>query len=287
MEKKPEKLIPVHSLDSAGFPLFVQDIEYKNSYDYTSEHRHNYYEVFFFNLGGGDQLIDFNKYPVKTNSCYIVFPQQVHLLRRAPQATGVLVQFSPEMIRSGLIQNRLNQMSFNQNSGIVFEEDPKKMEQVSACIDLLRTELNRDSWAAKEISVNYLQALLLKLMELCICNDDQKSSETQDLLFKFFEALELEFATNHSVSRYADKLNVSEKKLSSVTKKHLGMTPLQVIHSRLLLEIKRKLLFEDLPHKELAYQLGFDSPANFSLFVKNKTGLSPSLLFSSLKNFHK
>jgi AraC family transcriptional activator of pobA len=89
------------------------------------------------------------------------------------------------------------------------------------------------------------------------------------------------------VQQYAALLKTTEKKLSSITKKYLGMNPLQVIHNRLLLEAKRILLFEDTSHKEIAFRLGFDSPASFSQFIKNKTGSSPSELHAHLVNIHK
>jgi len=62
---------------------------------------------------------------------------------------------------------------------------------------------------------------------------------------------------------------------------------LQVIHNRILLEAKRMLLFEEIAHKEIAFQLGFDSPASFSLFIKNKTGFTPSELNQQLVKIHK
>ena len=82
-------------------------------------------------------------------------------------------------------------------------------------------------------------------------------------------------------------LNTTEKKLSVISKKYLGLSPLQVIHDRLLLEAKRILLFENSSHKEIAFHLGFDSPASFSLFIRNKTGYSPSELNLQLVNIHK
>lgn len=268
------------------FPLFVKDIQHKNPYDFTKEHRHDYYEVFFFVEGGGTQLIDFINYPVLPNSCYIVFPQQVHLLRRAPEASGYLVQFPAELVPSNNINTRLNQISFSLNAAVIFENDPESLKKLLPCLAMLKEETERKQGLSKEIAINILQALLLKLIEFGSSDDKSAGSEIQELLLNFHKLLEEQYQKNHSVSNYAAQLNITEKKLSAITKKSLGLTPLQVIHNRVLLEAKRKLLFEDLPHKELAYQLGFDSPASFSLFVKNKTGLNPSQLHSKLVNFH-
>lgn len=78
-----------------------------------------------------------------------------------------------------------------------------------------------------------------------------------------------------------------KKKLAAVTGQFLGLSPLQVIHNRLLLEAKRLLLTGSVSHKEIAFVLGFDSPSSFSLFIKGKTGHSPSALLKELVQIHK
>ncbi|HTF04460.1 MAG TPA: hypothetical protein VK826_10555, partial [Bacteroidia bacterium] len=67
--------LPVHSLETTEQIIHVRPIEYNNPYDFTREHRHDYFEILFFDTGGGEQLIDFVQHPVVANSCYIVFPQ--------------------------------------------------------------------------------------------------------------------------------------------------------------------------------------------------------------------
>jgi AraC-like DNA-binding protein len=69
--------------------------------------------------------------------------------------------------------------------------------------------------------------------------------------------------------------------------KKLELFPVGVIHNRILLEAKRLMLFEEISHKEIAYKLGFDSPASFSSFIKSKTGLSPIALVNQLAEIHK
>ena len=51
--------LPLHSLADGKFPIHVEDIRYNNPYDFTREHRHDYFEILFLKKGGGSQLIDF------------------------------------------------------------------------------------------------------------------------------------------------------------------------------------------------------------------------------------
>lgn len=285
---KPSKdPLPVHSLAKSEFAVHIQDIEYKNPYDFTREHRHDYFEILFFEKGGGSQLIDFLELPVIANSCYIVFPLQVHLLKRGPEACGKLVQFREEVVPSAQIKNLLRQVSFGENSAVLFENNPQKLEQLHPIISLLKMESEKTSGFSQEIRMHYLQALLLQLIEGRESKPTGNLSEDRKILFEFQHLLEEQYPENHSVQHYAALVKTTEKKLSSITKKYLGMNPLQVIHNRLLLEAKRILLFEDTSHKEIAFRLGFDSPASFSQFIKNKTGTNPSELHAHLVNIHK
>lgn len=279
---------PVHTLPKAEFLFQVKDIGYKNPYDFTKEHRHDYFEVFFFTQGGGEQLIDFKSVPIKKDSCYIVFPKQIHLLRRDKDSRGILIQFSEDIIRSEYVKSELRKMYFLDKPEILFEECKDKMDGFIQHIDFFKQWLGDTTKHRLEISLHYLQAFLLLLMgKVTINAENNERSFDQNILLQFQQMVEHQFIEKRLVKDYLIPLNVTEKKLSLLTKKHLGLTPLKVIHDRLLLEIKRILLFEEVSQKETAFRLGFDSQASFSQFVKTKTGFSPTDLKNSLEKIHK
>jgi len=285
----PDKVqsLPVHSQSSIDTPVVVRRIEHKNPYDFTREHRHTYYEIFFFETGGGNQLIDFNNLPVKEQSSYIVCPQQIHLLKRAPKAKGRLVQFGDEVITSLHLRSLLQQNFLSPEPSVFFEKSRKTFTKLTPLLDMLENSLSEISSVTREVPIHLLQTLLFQLLDQKHVEEQPASTGDRKLLFRFQQALEVQFCTNHQVSKYAAELGTTEKKLSLITKQFLGLSPLQVIHNRLLLEAKRLLLFEDTSHKEIAFQLGFDSPASFSLFVKNKAGITPSELNLQLVQIHK
>jgi len=289
MRSKPESesTLPVHALAVQESPVCIRSIEHRNPYDFTREHRHEYFEILFFNEGGGNQLIDFVEYPVVANSCYIVFPRQVHLLRRHENACGLLLQFSEEIIPSTHVKSLLRQLSFGDEAAIMFENDPNAVARFNQMLEMMRDCAERDTPFSKDIVLHYLQAMLLQLMENKRVRNDKSASNDRTVLFDFQHMLDENFSHEHFVQHYLVALRIAEKKLASITKKYLGLSPLQVIHNRLLLEAKRILLFEQVSHKEIAFSLGFDSPASFSQFIRNKTGQTPSELSAQLVNIHK
>src|SRR4051812_23379979 len=70
--------------------------ETHNPYNSTLPHRHNYYEIFFFEGTGGVQEIDFEGYAIKKNTLHFISPLQVHLLKRKLSVRGYVFSFTKE-----------------------------------------------------------------------------------------------------------------------------------------------------------------------------------------------
>ena len=274
-----ENKLPLHNLNSGNAPLFIWDISYSNEYDFTQKHRHNYFEIIFFEKGGGKQLIDFQEYEVTDYTCYLIHPNQIHLLNRAPGSFGRLIQFRDESILSRTLLTKLRERIWEGVGGVVFENDSELFKQMMAV--LAQFDSNTDT----ERNLHLLQVLLFDLISNA--QSTEKPTSADSYLNQFLHLVDVNFKEQHSVQFYLNELNISDKKLGSLCKQHLGMSPLQAIHHRLVLEIKRLLLFGEESHKELAYSLGFDSPASFSAFVKKKTGSTPSVLQVHLEGIHK
>jgi AraC family transcriptional activator of pobA len=93
-----------------------------------------------------------------------------------------------------------------------------------------------------------------------------------DLVRKFNLLLEANFRTQHEVQFYADLLNKSPKTLSNHFHLFNYPSPSKVIQQRIVQEAKRYLFYTDKTAKEIAYLLGFASPAHFSRYFKQYSG---------------
>jgi AraC-type DNA-binding domain-containing proteins len=105
----------------------------------------------------------------------------------------------------------------------------------------------------------------------------QFPDERMDIVRKFALLLEENFKDQHQVSFYADALNKSPKTLSNVFALLKQPTPSALIRERLILEAKRYLHYTDKSAKEIAYDLGFESPTHFSRFFKQYAGTNISI----------
>ncbi|MGB0424995.1 MAG: helix-turn-helix domain-containing protein, partial [Flavobacteriales bacterium] len=209
---------------------------------------------------------------------------QTHLMHREAGSSGVLIQFQLESITSTKLERLLQERAWSGIGAVVFENNQGSMDQLMILVEAMKSLSESRSSYWKESQKSLLEALLY---ELCAFGTDHKAEPINSDFYFFQQLVDEHFRTAHSVGFYLDKLPIGEKRLATLSKSHMGVSPLQVIHRRLLLEAKRSLLLGDQAHKEIAFDLGFDSPASFSAFIKKKTGLTASEIQAQVTEIHK
>jgi AraC family transcriptional regulator, transcriptional activator of pobA len=129
---------------------------------------------------------------------------------------------------------------------------------------------------------NKQQMIALKILELIIVCDRQlkleegkSSNGNQPLIVNYMNAVQEHFKKQHATNYYASVLNVHPNSLNAAVKRYMGMSAKAVITSRLLNEAKSLLHLTGLSVKEVAYELGFQSPSHFFRFFKQHSGYSP------------
>ena len=98
----------------------------------------------------------------------------------------------------------------------------------------------------------------------------------------FRELVDRDFRKHQPIDIYARRLGLTSPHLNRICREHFADTALGVVHQRIIVEAKRYLIFTSLTAKEIALALGFDDPAYFARFFKQKTGLPP-LAFRALQ----
>ncbi len=111
-------------------------------------------------------------------------------------------------------------------------------------------------------------------------NYERFTDEKMDIVRMFNLLLEGNFRKEHEVQFYANALNKSPKTLANLFAIFNYPAPSKLIQTRLIMEAKRYLHYTDISAKEIAYALGFVSPAHFSRFFKQNTGNNISMFRS-------
>lgn len=133
----------------------------------------------------------------------------------------------------------------------------------------------------KEIMQSLFECLFFELASIIkpMINSkaDDNGLKQGDLLCKrFMEMLARSEGRERSVSLFADKLCVTPKYLSTVTKETTGKTALEWIHLYAVENIKRQLKYSNKTIKEIAEDMKFPNLSFFGKFVRTHIGVSPT-----------
>ncbi len=146
-------------------------------------------------------------------------------------------------------------------------------------IGLIETLCIQDMEIRDRMQGEMLRTLLKRLI-INVTRIAKKQTETGpglmdeklDLVRKFNLLLETHFREQHEVQFYANALNKSPKTLSNHFLLFNYPSPSKIIQQRIVQEAKRYLFYTDKTAKEIAYILGFASPAHFSRYFKQYSG---------------
>lgn len=155
-------------------------------------------------------------------------------------------------------------------------KDTQQIERFCNYIKLLKHELTADE-VAQNLAVNYLVQLILvtvlrqqRLQAMTLSNVSRESS----ILLKFRVLIEQHYMQHLAVKDYAQQLHISISKLNRLCQTLLNDSPKAIIHQRLVIEAKRRLIYTKQSVEEISEVLGFNDPAYFSRFFKQMVGVT-------------
>lgn len=157
--------------------------------------------------------------------------------------------------------------------------EPAEMDEMKHLLQVFSSEMQvRDNFQG-EMLRTLLKRVIIKTTRIAKQQCESYHlfpDEKMDLIRKFSLILEGNFKKEHEVKFYAAALNKSPKTLSNTFALLKQPAPSVLIRNRIILEAKRYLHYTDKSAKEIAYELGFESPAHFSRFFKQHTGSNTS-----------
>lgn len=255
-----------HGLQSDARMVVERDVTDSQRIELAAVHRHLFYAVYWVHEGQGTHSIDFCDYEIRPDRVFLVRPEQVHDMRQEGAIRYSAIQFTEEYARLFTLTDilptvaDLTDSSALQRMEVLFrqmdEENtgnrPAKMSMLQGEVFLLLTELSRSSGATRDVQ------------------------PLPEVLTQFRQLIERHFREKHQVAEYASQLGISPNYLNVLCRKHLGLSALRMIDSRIVLEIKRLLMENEKTISQIAYGLGFYELSYFSRFFRRMEGVSPA-----------
>ncbi len=239
---------------------------------------------------GSSVQIDFKKYDLKKDALFFINVNQWYDLNKLGGNDSYLIYYNrdfycveihdKEVSCDGILYNNVYEIP------VVFLPKEHSNMMVGIIKELI-TELNQDESSAEEMLRILLKEIIIKSTRLWKASHELEGSEDkQDVEFlrKFSQLVELNFRQYHSVSDYAEILNITPKALTKRINKYGKATPNDIIKDRIILEAKRLLAHSDLNVKEIAYDLGYDDPAYFNRLFAKVSEIAPAEFRKQYKN---
>lgn len=212
--------------------------------------------------------------PERGDWIYLIPPYRVHQLNKAGK-NGIILSFKRDFLDEEDKEFYLDVFKiFNiQGEFSCLPLTPENAKELGKVYPLLEEE-----YLEQHNSFLILKAML-KVFLLKLIRIKEHVFTTQDVnqkrVYEFMMLLEENYQEERTADFYAAELGISSKRLNQILKEKLDKTGMQLIHDRIILEAKRKIIHSENTLKEIAYDLGFTDRPYFSRFFKKQTGSSP------------
>lgn len=244
-------------------------------------HRTNFFILIFITHGVTKHLVDFEVQEIKSGDFLILSPGQIHSFFQTNNSAGKIIAFTEDFLL-----HKSSYQFLSENSKIlrelcfdpIFNLNDDINGKTGLLIELIQKELSNPYDEMQEgILQNHLSSLLLGLVRLKREHRNLNINKDKQFIFalQFKCLIEKYINKQWNVEAYAKEMNISTRSLQKITDIHYGKTPKAMIQEYLLLESKRMLIDPSLLIKEIAYELGFNDPTNFSKFFRKLTKTSP------------
>jgi len=261
------------------FDIFLVDSE-KEKEGAPNFHRHSFHELIYVEKGEGKHFIDKSEFTITPNSIFVISKGQFHTFQEGGWMRGVVIRFKDGFIPKWGYENWNYRLTlFNHsfmNMKIYFGND---ISFKQLYLDQMLEEYKKTRvFGQKEVMSYYLNIILIKIEQQKIKNkllNHLGDTSNNVLIHRFITFLEYNYKKYHSTEQYCSNLQIDKRKLDQLLVAAFGFTTKKIIENRLISEAVRYLEFTGLPIKEIAFELGFKSPYQFSNFFKNIKQFSP------------
>jgi AraC-like DNA-binding protein/mannose-6-phosphate isomerase-like protein (cupin superfamily) len=247
-------------------------------------HRIDFHVVLLFGEGPVRHMVDFTEYEATAGDLLWIRPGQVHRFSRTSEYRGTVLTMQPGFLPRATVEAT---GLYRYDLPPLLRPDAAQLAGLRDSLGQLRREYEDTQTLPLSLHTAVLRhtltAFLLRLAHLA-ASTAESVRQTSDSTFTLFrDAVERDFATNHSVSAYADALGYSRRTLVRAVRGATGDTPKAFIDKRVVLEAKRLLAHTDLPIGRVGAAVGFPDAANFSKFFHQHTDQTPAAFRAELR----
>jgi len=225
----------------------------------------------------------------KEGTLHCTAPEQVITFDRKKEAgssEGWGLYFHPELIRNTALGKKMNEYSFfsyAENEALHLSEQEK--QTLLSILKQMENEYNTNiDHHSHDLIISNIELLLNYCRRFYGRQFITRTNQNKDVIVRFeefiidyFNSYKLKNNGIPTVKYCAEAMNLSPNYFSDLLKSQTGKNTQEHIHYYLLEKAKNLLVSSDKSINEIAYELGFEYPQNFSKLFKKKLGVSPTI----------
>lgn len=272
MKKQPKDVEKVTF--GSGDSFYMGSLEQKNGAYLNSAVRGNFFEIIWIKEEKPKLIGAGTTYAVQSDWMYLMPPGRHQPLKKIGKR-GRLLAFDKNVLSYEVREFTLDVLKlFTKQGDFSTLLIDKNLRDTLETIAMLIEEEYASPSGSFLLLRTYLKAFLLKLisqknMEFTVPDLQEKR------VYQFFLLLENHFKEEKQVGFYAEKLNLTSKRLNQILKEKTGKSISALLHERTIMEAKHELFVSELSIKEIALELGFEDQSYFTRFFKRMTGQTP------------
>ncbi len=205
--------------------------------------------------------------------------------RDTGSSEGWGLYFHPELIRNSNLGKKIHEYSFfsyEENEALHLSDEEK--QTLLSILKQMENEYNTNiDHYSHELIISNIELFLNYCKRYYGRQFITRTNQNKDLIVNFENFLSEYVNTDKlrtigvpSVKHCAEAMNLSANYFGDLLKSETGKNAQEHIHYFLLEQAKNLLVSSEKRINEIAYDLGFEYPQNFSKLFKKKVGLSPT-----------
>lgn len=259
-------------VDSEDYSLFLN----KDSFPYAMRHG----GIYICLKGESEVIVNDNKYRLLPHTMCVAFPGtiiQYYASKSEDLESYVMVMDMNFLRELNIPSANTVYMAMLENPCIELSEE-QQYAIMQVCEMMNRQGCRDEHPYHSEINAQMLRLMCYELAGVYASRLPvrREPCSRQDMLFrKFLSLLATDYAVSREVQYYADKLDITPKYLTVVTRQASGRNAADWIVSTVMMNAKALLQSTQLSVQEISNRLNFANPSFFGQYFLRHSGLTP------------
>ena len=232
--------------------------------------------------GKAEVQINLKKYVLKSGALALHVPENIIQINSCENLIVYPFIISSEFIQKIHFETKdLMNLYMAAKTSPVLDLQYEDLHILEKYYSLMESILQSETTYKDRMTIGVTSSFLYKIYDILIKKLKEKEytrkiPERCEIVFEdFIKELNLFNGTKHSLSFFAQRLNLTPNYLSCRVKEYSGRTATEWIEESVILEAKTMLKHTNLTIQEIAYKLNFPTQTFFGKYFKRITGISP------------